>query len=357
MISQSNPKQPTFERIMVGIQCHVDVLFRSQNIIQINLQVKSTPPAQPEENFYTDPAVIKSHTGVPASSLSVASVSKSNFTEPNQWLDTLALTSRSYLTSSVRTSSCDSKRNVFVWYNGMSNSNLQQHVAVQPPSTMLNPLTIPHSVPYSTASNLGPMLSPSPSLLASDQLLLFGPHILYPNQHDTGALTPISSDRSSLVPVPIAQPPLLMLPNSSQKTVQLTEEFDFIAMNEKFKKDKVWDYLGKAKQIDNAQKLEDKGAGHNLENKEGHGSTPTYKKDEFFDTISCNSFNHRPNPGYGGYGVGCGENFEGPYRGKGIRLWWDGTWKKCSFLLAICILIGSGAFAKVIDLLHVDNYP
>ncbi|KAL5550093.1 hypothetical protein UlMin_000269 [Ulmus minor] len=438
------------------------ILFRGSDIK--DLQVKSPPPALTEEQTYTDPAIIESHTGVPASSVSVASVSKITFTEPNQWLDTPALTSRGYpsISSSYQSVTQPGQSELphvtqkamhLYGYNGMSISNPQQHVAVQPPSMMLNPLTMqqqlqasqiqasmtlglsntsefrtptsaststsvhpklspslspvqnltspdvpsplsmqvslasrstsltpnaltassyplsqqdningsqtasesvqllpvqsmPHSVPSSTVSNLGPMLTSSPSLLASDQLLLSGPYMLYPNQQDIGALTPLSSDRSSFVPAPIAQRPLLPLPNSSQKTVQFTEEFDFIAMNEKFKKDEVWGYLGKAKQIDNAQRSEEKRAGHSLENKKGHGSAvgpqPAYNKDEFFDTISCNSLNHgarsgqirfpervklnsetfgfepRPNPGYGGYGVGRGENFRGPYNwGRG----------------------------------------
>lgn len=59
-----------------------------------------------------------------------------------------------------------------------------------------------------------------------------------------------------------------------QSSSEFTEEFDFVAMNEKFNKDEVWGYLGKAKQtakktdgVDIALVNEDKGneVGHSLD--------------------------------------------------------------------------------------------
>ncbi|XP_042036686.1 decapping 5-like protein isoform X2 [Salvia splendens] len=102
-------------------------------------------------------------------------------------------------------------------------------------------------------------------------------------------------------------PPLLPLPPTAQKLqspLQFTEEFDFEAMNEKFKKDEVWGYLGKANQrvnIDgmqsaiNSQEFGD----DKLDLISKSDPKPAYSKDDFFDTISCNSL---------GWGTRDGQN-------------------------------------------------
>ncbi|KAG5069553.1 hypothetical protein JHK85_001930 [Glycine max] len=108
-------------------------------------------------------------------------------------------------------------------------------------------------------------------------------------------------------------------------------------MNEKFKKDEVWGSLGKT-----TTKIEGvaNNASLSLGDRECHGVIPNpktaYKKDDFFDTISCNSLTHgsrngqnrfsermkqdtetfgnfqqRPNFTNGGYGAGRGANFRG----------------------------------------------
>ncbi|KAM1520309.1 hypothetical protein ACFX13_023421 [Malus domestica] len=103
-------------------------------------------------------------------------------------------------------------------------------------------------------------------------------------------------------------------------------------MNEKFKKDEVWGYIGKDKQRDTTERVDGSGIGQCLDEK-GPNTKPAYKKDEFFDTISCHSLNRggrsghrfyermkqdtetlgnfqqRSNHGYGGYASGRGGNY------------------------------------------------
>ncbi|KAK7407000.1 hypothetical protein VNO78_08638 [Psophocarpus tetragonolobus] len=214
-----------------------------------------------------------------------------------------------------------------------------------------------HSSSLSVNSTSGPLLT-APSLLTPDQFAhpreqLFSlTHNLNPNKKDMGSLILTPSGSSALMPSPTSQAPLLPLPISMQKlqctAPQYTEEFDFEAMNEKFKKDEVWGSLGKA--TTTMEGVEDN-ASLSLGDKECHGMIPNpqsaYKKDDFFDTISCNSltrgsrngqnrfsermkldtetfgnFQQRPNFIHGGYGAGRGENFRGSYswgRGYGYN--------------------------------------
>ncbi|KAK2987698.1 hypothetical protein RJ640_015040 [Escallonia rubra] len=129
------------------------------------------------------------------------------------------------------------------------------------------------------------------------------------------------------------QAPQLPLPPPTQQPrypLQFTEEFDFVAMNDKFKKDEVWGILGKANQRDRTEGLKKDGLGQSLGDNVGNGlgpkvnTKPAYNKDEFFDTISCHSLatgtgngqnrfpeqaklgSERTHPDYGGYRRGYG---------------------------------------------------
>ncbi|CAL0313065.1 unnamed protein product [Lupinus luteus] len=186
----------------------------------------------------------------------------------------------------------------------------------------------------------GPLLTP-PSLITPDHLAQPRPHLPSlthnftrdHNDMDRSTLTSFTS--SVLVPSPASPAPQLLLPNSvvfekpSCPALEFTEEFDFEAMNEKFKKDEVWGSLGRA-----TEKVEDNDHYCLIPNPK-----PAYNKDDFFDSISGNSltrglrnghnrFSERmkqdtetfgnfqqrpPNFGYGGNRGGRGENFRGAY--------------------------------------------
>ncbi|XVE99984.1 hypothetical protein REPUB_Repub03eG0247100 [Reevesia pubescens] len=215
---------------------------------------------------------------------------------------------------------------------------------------------LPTSMPYPACSS-GSLQTSSPCLLTPCQLAQARPNVLYSTQNmypvhkDTTAFAPLSFYSSSVNSTPVTQPPLLPLPTPAQQslysTTQFTEEFDFEAMNGKFKKDEVWGYLGKAKQKDKAEANKDDVSDESLVDKQGLGLLSkcdpklAYTKDDFFDTISCNSqsrgarngqnrfsermkldsetfgnFQQRSHASYrpfSSYGSGRGQNYRGSY--------------------------------------------
>lgn len=166
-------------------------------------------------------------------------------------------------------------------------------------------------VPSSSSSIRGSPSDPIttlPSLLTPDQLTNSLPGItsshdkLYPERKDMGSLLPSSVNPSSAISG-MPQEPLLPLPTSSQQAehggTQFSEEFDFNAMNEKFNKDEVWGSLGKEKKrATSGDGIEDNPFRHSVQVNEDYapdppkpGSKPVYNKDDFFDSLSCNSLN------------------------------------------------------------------
>ncbi|CAA7033814.1 unnamed protein product [Microthlaspi erraticum] len=89
------------------------------------------------------------------------------------------------------------------------------------------------------------------------------------------------------------QAPLLPLPVPAHQSripsssIEYTEEFDFEAMNEKFKKSELWGFLGKNNHREETA----------VEPSEEGKTKPAYNKDDFFDTISCNQLNQVPRSG------------------------------------------------------------
>lgn len=130
-----------------------------------------------------------------------------------------------------------------------------------------------------------------------------------------------------------------MAPHASTK---FTEDFDFTAMNEKFKKDEVWGHLGKSELKDKVEDgEEDEKTERNSEDEENLRQTsnakPVYVKDDFFDSLSCDALDRsrndrrfseqrkidtetfgslpRSRSGRGSRGSGYRGNYRGPYYG------------------------------------------
>ncbi|KAI9389957.1 hypothetical protein POPTR_008G114900v4 [Populus trichocarpa] len=179
--------------------------------------------------------------------------------------------------------------------------------------------------------------TPTPSLVTPDQLLQSGPTIVPSPQpvqtaHKDVEVVKVSPAAAAAAPspepsVPVAtqaQPPILPLPvpsrashkpngatfharhgyrgrergrgsGSSRPVTKFTEDFDFIAMNEKFKKDEVWGHLGKNNKSHSKDREDGNASGEDDSQDEDENELakievkPVYNKDDFFDTISCNA--------------------------------------------------------------------
>ncbi|XVF03472.1 hypothetical protein REPUB_Repub04eG0264100 [Reevesia pubescens] len=234
-------------------------------------------------------------------------------------------------------------------------------------------------------SNSIRMETSTPSLVTPGQLLQSGPTVvpsaLPPaTAHKDVEVVQVSSSSTqpSAPVVSEAQPPILPLPvpshatqkpngasfqprygyrgrergrgtGSSRPVTKFTEDFDFIAMNEKFKKDEVWGHLGKSSKSHFKDKEGDASDEDGSEDEDDAQTSKTqvktvYNKDDFFDTLSCNALdndsqNGRPRfseqmkldtetfgefsrhrggrGGRGGRGPGRGGRFRGGYYGRG----------------------------------------
>ncbi|KAK2971513.1 hypothetical protein RJ640_017882 [Escallonia rubra] len=91
---------------------------------------------------------------------------------------------------------------------------------------------------------------------------------------------------------------------SSRPLTKFTEDFDFMAMNEKFKKDEVWGHLGKSNKS-NSKEKEGVGSGSDEDDFEYEDdgevskvdTKPVYNKDDFFDSLSCNALDNQSSYG------------------------------------------------------------
>ncbi|KAL1532294.1 decapping 5-like protein [Salvia divinorum] len=208
-------------------------------------------------------------------------------------------------------------------------------------------------LPYSTPSGMSQISNsflgaPNPSQPRLSEYSMS--NNLYAELNDVTGTSSNSLNFLSSAAGPAVQPPLLPLPPTEQK---FTEEFDFEAMNEKFKKDEVWGYLGKANQRENIDGMQSsinsqEFGDDKLDLISKSDPKPAYSKDDFFDTISCNSlgwgtrdgnqlservklnsetfgyFERRSQFGYGGQRSGHSQH-RGPYNwGRGYNYGYRG---------------------------------
>ncbi|KAI3796208.1 hypothetical protein L1987_38874 [Smallanthus sonchifolius] len=197
------------------------------------------------------------------------------------------------------------------------------HKDVELSAPTLKPTTLSGPSAPAPASKLAQAPKPAPSSEPSAQAPKPAP------SSESSAPTPVpSSEPSAPVSDPTeTQPPILPLPTQtsnpaktnggpyqnrnsyrgrergrgsggSRPVMKFTEEFDFTAMNEKFNKDEVWGTLGKSKARDgnfsDEDEFEDEYIASDLPKID---AKPVYSKDDFFDTLSCNSNDNRSNNG------------------------------------------------------------
>ncbi|KAB1999903.1 hypothetical protein ES319_D12G193400v1 [Gossypium barbadense] len=228
------------------------------------------------------------------------------------------------------------------------------------------------TLPYQSASEVASSVigvsnsihveTSTPSLVTPGQLLQSGSTVVPSSQpaataHKDVEVVQVSSSLSPEPSVPVvseAQPPLLPLPvsshvapKSSRPVTKFTEDFDFVAMNEKFKKDEVWGHLGNSSKSHTKDKEADAVEEYGSQDEDDAEiskiqTKPVYNKDDFFDTLSCNALDsdlqngrprfseqmkldtetfgdfsrHRGGRGRG-RGRGRGGRFRGGYYGRG----------------------------------------
>eukprot|EP00261_Vitis_vinifera_P031328 XP_019072571.1 PREDICTED: protein decapping 5 isoform X2 [Vitis vinifera] len=252
------------------------------------------------------------------------------------------------------------------------NTSSSEINAIAPPiSNKPNAVSGP-TLPYQTISQSIPSVGTSspnhpeiaaPSLVTPGQLLQSGPTTISSSPssqtaHKDVEVVQVSSSASQESSVPVsaeAQPPILPLPvpsrtvqKGSRPVTKFTEDFDFMAMNEKFKKDEVWGHLGKGnksqsrdKEVDGKVSDEDDYEDEDDAELPKFEVKPIYNKDDFFDSLSCNALDHdshngrtrfseqmkidtetfgdfpRHRGGRGGRGPNRGGRGRGPYYGRG----------------------------------------
>nr|KYP48734.1 Protein LSM14 isogeny A [Cajanus cajan] len=223
----------------------------------------------------------------------------------------------------------------------LTDSSSDINAIVPPISSKLNAIS-GSSLPYQTVSQLSSAVvgssstihteTSAPSLVTPGQLLQPGPTIVssaQPSQapHKDVEVVQVSSTSSPEPSLPVSaetQPPILPLPVTSRPShrvsgalnqthpgysyrgrgrgrgtgglrpvTKFTEDFDFMAMNEKFKKDEVWGHLGKNKSNSKDKDGEENSFDEDYQDEDNDDESnfevkPIYNKDDFFDSLSSN---------------------------------------------------------------------
>ncbi|KAF8389815.1 hypothetical protein HHK36_024334 [Tetracentron sinense] len=171
------------------------------------------------------------------------------------------------------------------------------------PKTVLTPSFPYQTMSQSVSSTVGASSSShtetsTPSLVTPGQLLRPGATTLSSSSQPSQTVhKDVKVVASSSVPPPQApteaQAPILPLPSPSNQKIShplttFTEDFDFMAMNEKFKKEEVWGHLGRSKE-DEREGDEDDSQDEDDAALSNYEAKPVYVKDDFFDSISCNA--------------------------------------------------------------------
>ncbi|XP_023523871.1 protein decapping 5-like isoform X3 [Cucurbita pepo subsp. pepo] len=302
-------------QILPNDEVYEYILFRGSDIK--DLQLKSPSFAEMDKQIHDGSVIQSKHAGVSTSPL-YPSVGCETSTVSNQSQDSLAFNNGQYpskLSSHQSVAAVMTSTSSFpsVWQEIGNNKAQITGKPIFHPTSILSRQSVLKTAPSISGSGPLPTL-PAPSLTPY-QLSQSGAEVLSSTKklcvdaRNLGASTHIASNSSISIAAVEHQTP--SFPSLREMPAQqFTEEFDFQAMNEKFKKDE----------------------------EERHWAIPrakpAYNKDEFFDTISCNSLERGSRNGHSrfsrpmkfgsetsgglphmggnvGYGVRRGENFWG----------------------------------------------